>query len=157
MNHLLELNKESNVKLLQFGLNEFLRVQQDISFNGSSEDRKDLEGYCVLVLESILSNQLRGTYKEWSWEEYLKIKRNWNGKKTPEDLLEYVIYNLGEYESSMHTGEKWAFEGKENNVLYFVPTMDSIILKFNQLKDLKENYVFIKDIVFKNNRLEIIL
>ena len=157
MNELLKLDKKSNIKLLQFGLNEFIRVQQNIAFNGSTEDRKDLADYCILILESILHNQLSNTYNQVSWEEYLEIKRNWNGESNPDDIIDYVKYNLGEHESSMHTGEKWAFEGKKENVLYFVPTMENTILKFNQLKDLKDKYPFIKDLVFKNNRLEIIL
>ena len=62
-----------------------------------------------------------------------------------------MTYNIGVYEGSLSTGEKWQVEEMKSNEIIFSPALKDITVKLSDLSELKEKYPQIRDIHLVND------
>jgi hypothetical protein len=142
-----ERNKEGLLEDLGKYLQEYLSLSQKISFNGNKSDRADLNEYASTILDVLTQKSLSGKSLEWDYEKFREAKGGWvETGSSVEKIIETVTYNIGVYEGSLSTGEKWEVEEMESNEITFAPVLSDITVKLSDLSELKENYPQIKNI-----------
>jgi hypothetical protein len=145
-------NKDLVLKKLAAYMSEYTNLSQMFSFSGTQEDRSNLNEYAATILDQLFSASFEGAENDWNWQAFQEVKSNWKGQNhtnTKEEIIEYVIYNIGNYDSSMHTGEKWEYIREEDNSLIFEPMREHYSFSMKEAFELKEQFSNIKDIEFK--------
>ena len=145
-------NKDLVLKKLSEYMSEYTNLSQMFSFSGTKEDRSNLNEYAATILDQLFNASFEGAENDWNWQAFQEVKSNWQGQNhtnTKEEIIEYVIYNVGNYDSSMHTGEKWEYLREEDNCLIFEPMRDHFSLSMKEALELKEQFSNIKDIELK--------
>jgi len=143
-----ERNKEGILEDLDKYLQEYLSLSQRISFNGNKSDRADLNEYASTILDVLTQKSLSGRSLEWDYGKFREAKEGWTDdlSSSVEEIIEAVTYNIGVYEGSLSTGEKWQVEEMKSNEIIFAPVLSDITVKLSDLSELKENYPQIRDI-----------
>ena len=143
-----ERNKEGILEDLDKYLQEYLNLSQRISFNGNRSDRADLNEYASTILDVLTQKSLSGKSLEWDYEKFREAKEGWTDDVSSSvgEIIEAVTYNIGVYEGSLSTGEKWQVEEMKSNEIIFSPVLKDITVKLSDLSELKENYPQIRDI-----------
>ena len=152
-------NQENLHRALESILNEHLMLTQMYSFEGSEKDLRQVAEYSSTCLEHLTNILIGNVSYQWGWEEYQKARAEFAEKPTPQDkekLIREVIFNVGLYESSLHTGEKWCLVEDNKGYLKFKPTYpDKVHIRFDTLKTLSNSYPFIEDILYNQGHLYI--
>lgn len=141
--------KDLVLEALSYHISEYLRVSQEISFQGTNEDRKLLNEYLALVFESLFMLSLGQSQNTCSWEDFIKSRRVVSNLDEEEKLIESVIYNLGSHSSSIPTGEKWELIEEEEDSLTFT-ALTILDIKDSQIQELKKDFPQIKDVSFSS-------
>ena len=162
MDKILKITPEIQEKLnnaLEDILNEHLMLTQMYSFEGSEKDLLRVAEFSSTCLEHLTNILISGHDIIWNWEAYQKARMEFAKKPTPqtkEKLIVDIKYNLGVYESSLHTGVKWELSEDKKGYLKFLPVYkDKFHLRLGQLEDIKKSYPFVEDIIYNQDGLYI--
>ena len=160
MDKILYINEDNQKNLheaLEIILNEHLMLTQMYSFEGSEKDLLRVAEFSSTCLEH-LSNILIGNIDyPWNWEAYQKARKEFSEKPTPQTkgkLISHIKLNLGVFESSLHTGEKWELIEDKNGYLKFKSVYpNKFHVRLSQFEDLKKSYPFVEDIIYNQDGL----
>ena len=134
-------------KALYSYLEEYLRLSQEISFNGNKTERAELNEYVGTIFDYLIQMALNDQDIEWDFDKFKEAKAGWLEEDASEnEIIEAVIYNLGVHESSLYSGEKWEVEERTSTEIIFRPKFKEVSVKMNDLMELKEKFPQIKDI-----------
>ena len=154
-----EQNQENLLRALEGILNEHLMLTQMYSFEGSEKDLHQVAEFSSTCLEHLTNIIISNVSYPWGWDQYQKAKAEFADKPTPQDkekLIREVIFNVGIYESSLHTGEKWSLIEDNKGYLKFAPIYENKVhIRYDTLKSLHESYPFIEDIMYNKGHLYI--
>lgn len=141
--------------LLEATLSEYLMVHQRLCLEGSEQDLQKLREFADSCLQHYIKVAVSGKPMVWNfdlfeqtWAESQERPTRW----LKADLIEYVVYNLGDHKSSMHTGVKWHLEEDQNGLMRFSSVFTPSV-KFSQLTDAKNNFPFIEEITLNQEGL----
>lgn len=150
-------NRELVNKALEKVLNEHLMLTQMYSFEGSEKDLQQVAEFSSTCLEHLTNLIIGGADIKWDWEAYQKARLEFAEKPTPQDkekLIREIIYSVGLYESSLHTGEKWELMEDHKGYLKFSPVYpQKVHIRLDTLMTLKNSYSFIEDIMYSQGFL----
>lgn len=150
-------NKDLVLKKLSGYMSEYTNVSQMVSFSGTTEDRANLNEYAATILDHLFMASFEGSDKEWNWQIFQDVKSTWEGQNhtnTKEEIIDHVIYNLGSYDSSLPTGEKWEYLREEENSLVFQPSGSHFSFSVAEANELKDKFSNIKNVELKSVGLD---
>jgi hypothetical protein len=134
-------------------LEDYQKESQRLSFGSSKQEVSQLNEFSSTCLEH-LSSLIRGEpYTPWGWGVYKGLRER-GRVEVSKDLVEYIIFNLGDHEASAFNGEKWTHKEGAGGVLFFEPVSKPSI-KMSQLLDLKEQHPSVVEVCFDGNTLRV--
>lgn len=150
-------NREKVCDTLEVILNEHLMLTQMYSFEGSNSDLKQVAEFSSTCLEHITNILISNHDIPWNWEAYQKARAEFAEKPSPQDkekLIREISFNVGVYESSLHTGEKWNLVADNKGYLKFSPVYpDKVHVRLDTLQSIKKSYPFVEDIMYSKGFL----
>lgn len=141
--------------ILEATLSEYLMIHQRLCLEGSSQDHQKLIEFANSCLQYYIKVAISGKQLEWDWtlfeQTWVEMQKKPNDK-LKEKLIDFVVYNLGDHQSSMHTGVKWHLEEDTRGLMRFSSIFTPSV-KLSQLMDAKSNFPFIEEITLKQEGL----
>jgi hypothetical protein len=132
---------------------EYLRHSQEISFNGSEEDRREFNEYASTVLDLLVNLRIGEDAVGkvmWSFEDFKRAKSEWKPTISRDGIIDAVIYNVGSHSNSLHTGEKWLVTSQSEKEVVFESVAD-VEVSSKDLIELKQKYSQVEDVILTNS------
>jgi hypothetical protein len=154
--HIQERHRKVILEELERAVNEYFKLSQMFSFEGTEKDFRDLDRFAASYMEYFIAILRGEAVQAWSWDSF---KRNLELQQPTSDgdldaLIEHVIFHVGSHEDALHTGERWTLREMDDRVIKFTPVYSPSIC-LTHLQEIKEKFPFVGEVSFNSEGLQV--